>query len=587
MTRDTEIRCRAWPAFSALVALSLAGCAGMGSGGEAREIFNPAAAKASPVSVRSALSKDRCNMQHLGADIAAGMMGFPTRGANVSFANWIEATDTLPAFCRVTGEIAPMDAKAPPIAFGVALPTSWNHRSIQLGGGGLNGKVPTLTAAVGGSQSSALAQGYVTFGSDSGHAIADDRGWALNEESVKNLAYMQLKKTYDVAMVLMKRAYQRQPDFRYFVGRSQGGREGLTVVKRFPADYDGVIADVPIVNFSTLTLSPVLNQIQQIRVSRHVPKAKSTAIINEFMRQCDGLDGLVDGVIGNYIACRAIFDVSQGGSGRDPWAAIRCPGDVDPNPGDTSGKACLTSGQIETVNFMLKPYAYATPLVNGVTHFGNYTPGPLFANLLTDKRYAGQEGGAPTAVYDEGTGLSMVVGALMQDLSSNPITRYVEGGDLDVRRRELSAWMDTSDTDFDAFYRRGGKLIIKFGADDFIAKAGSQIDFFDRLSKDMGPDRLDAFARIYGIPQGGHGMHADAKNWSVDGLGKPLPVEAVPSASDQLAMLTEWVEKQVTPPKFLVATSGKRSLPICSFPAYPRYTSGDPAAAKSYICTRP
>ena len=30
------------------------------------------------------------------------------------------------------------------------------------------------------------------------------------------------------------------------------------------------------------------------------------------MRQCDNLDGLVDGIINNYMGYRAIFDVSQG-----------------------------------------------------------------------------------------------------------------------------------------------------------------------------------------------------------------------------------------------------------------------------------
>ena len=40
--------------------------------------------------------------------------------------------------------------------------------------------------------------------------------------------------------------------------------------------------------------------------------AKVNAIRGEFMRQCDKLDGLVDGIINNYMACRAIFDVTAG-----------------------------------------------------------------------------------------------------------------------------------------------------------------------------------------------------------------------------------------------------------------------------------
>ena len=83
--------------------------------------------------------------------------------------------------------------------------------------------------------------------------------------------------------------------------------------------------------------------------------AKVNAIRGEFMRQCDGLDGLVDGIINNYMACRAIFDVTQGAAGRHPWAAKRCPDNVDPNPADTSASACLTDGQISTLEFVYTP----------------------------------------------------------------------------------------------------------------------------------------------------------------------------------------------------------------------------------------
>ncbi len=39
--------------------------------------------------------------------------------------------------------------------------------------------------------------------------------------------------------------------------------EAMTVVQRCPSDYDGVAAMVPVVEFSTLALSPTLNLIQQ------------------------------------------------------------------------------------------------------------------------------------------------------------------------------------------------------------------------------------------------------------------------------------------------------------------------------------
>ena len=108
------------------------------------------------------------------------------------------------------------------------------------------------------------------------------------------------------------------------------------MAQRYPKDYDGVAANVPIVNFSTLMLAPELIRIQEKPEANWVTPAKVNAIRGEFMRQCDKLDGLVDGIMNNYMACRAIFDVKQGAKNRHPWAAKRCPNNVDPNPADTT-----------------------------------------------------------------------------------------------------------------------------------------------------------------------------------------------------------------------------------------------------------
>ena len=115
---------------------------------------------------------------------------------------------------------------------------------------------------------------------------------------------------------LVERMYGQEPRVNYYIGTSQGGREALTVAERYPDDYDGIISNVPIVNFSSLMLAPGLVRIQEKPLANWVTRAKVNAIRGEFMRQCDGLDGLADGIINNYMACRAIFDVKQGAGGR-------------------------------------------------------------------------------------------------------------------------------------------------------------------------------------------------------------------------------------------------------------------------------
>jgi feruloyl esterase len=51
--------------------------------------------------------------------------------------------------------------------------------------------------------------------------------------------------------------------------------------------------------------------------------------------------------------------------------------------------------------------------------------------------------------------------------------------------------------------------------------------------------------------------------------------------------LFDWVERGVAPPMHATVTAGDRSLPLCSYPMYPRYRSGPAFSAGSYVCTRP
>jgi hypothetical protein len=57
----------------------------------------------------------------------------PVRNAGNSTA---VRTPAKPAFCQLTGTIAPVTAGAQPIGFQVNLPTAWNGSSVQFGAAG-------------------------------------------------------------------------------------------------------------------------------------------------------------------------------------------------------------------------------------------------------------------------------------------------------------------------------------------------------------------------------------------------------------------------------------------------------------------
>ena len=44
----------------------------------------------------------------------------------------------------------------------------------------------------------------------------------------------------------------RGPEKLYFVGSCEGGREGLTMAQRYPADFDGIFSRVPVINWTAL-----------------------------------------------------------------------------------------------------------------------------------------------------------------------------------------------------------------------------------------------------------------------------------------------------------------------------------------------
>jgi feruloyl esterase len=104
-------------------------------------------------------------------------------------------------------------------------------------------------------QASPLGQGYVTYGTDSGHQTRPGeppQAFAMNDEALVNFAHASYKKVRDVAVAVMKRAYGHPPRKMYFVGSSEGGREGLTMAQRYPRDFDGIFARVPVIHWTAL-----------------------------------------------------------------------------------------------------------------------------------------------------------------------------------------------------------------------------------------------------------------------------------------------------------------------------------------------
>lgn len=543
------------------------------------------------------------DLAKVGTSIPASEIGEPVGSVTLYPPRWNEADQSTPAYMVVEGTIFPADPDGWPINFRVLLPAIWSLRSMQQGGGGINGIITVSeenNPMRGNVNGIMLGKGFALYGSDSGHQAergypgapkpshlttgpATGDAWVLNEEAIRNLGYMQMKKTHDAVMVIIERVYGQKPAFNYYVGSSQGGREALTVAQRYPEDFDGIISNVPIVNFSTLMLAPVLMRIQEISKENWVTTDKTEAITKEFLRQCDTLDGLSDGIINNYVAAREIFNVNDGKGTDDPWAALRKSGE-------------LTEGQIETLELTYSSYMFTNPLANGVESFGMWTPTiePDGFGMITDTRYKGQEGAGEDAPMFTHLGILGVKGFLMQDLSANPLD-YVEGGKWEERRQEISEWLDSTDPDLSRFYNLGGKIIFTIGAMDNIASSGAQMDYYQSLIDEMGQEKLDNFARLYVVPNGNHGLFGIS--YSENGDGEQIEEKQIlaPNHFQNIDMLIDWVENGKVPQRTLaIGSDGEiretldgEGYMMCSFPNYAKYTGGPANMVSSYLSEAP
>jgi feruloyl esterase len=76
-----------------------------------------------------------------------------------------------------------------------------------------------------------------------------------------------------------------------------------------------------------------------------------------------------------------------------------------------------------------------------------------------------------------------------------------------------------------------------------------------------------------------------AMSSDIDGNGLPVARAPLPSGYERFAVLVDWVERKSVPAMSLRVTGGGRSMPLCSYPFYPKYAGGPATDASSYTCS--
>ena len=501
-------------------------------------------------------------------------IGLPTAGAQVDSARIKRTGGT--EFCKVLGQIRPLDMTAQTIRFELNLPTQWNGKAVHYGGGGFDGSLTKAnglrTQEVGIVRDPVpLARGFATFGSDSGHhsvvfPFPDEAnellaGFASNPEQRRNFAHDALKKTHDVAVELMYRRYGVAPQRMFFIGGSTGGREAYFVTQLWPQDYDGVLGAYAGWNQVELDL-------QFIRVSQAeyragdgqtrgwLPKGATRLLAGSVMEACDAADGVKDGIISNPAGCHF-----------DP-ATLACSA--------IHGGRCLTPGQMESFRVFSTEQRTDMPLEHGVQSIPGFNvyAGTDLTGSLGLLRHPFKHPLFPfnSFYYVVGTGVlrDFLTGKRnFSALTFNTATggSYVQ--ELPVQSRAS----DASDADLTAFARHGGKLILLHGTGDATIPTGSTVQFYGMMQSRMGAEQVDRFARMYLVP--GFGHTRGVFNAGFDSLG----------------VLDAWLTTGKAPEGLVVTDNNKsehrRSRPLCDYPTWPKYVAGDVNAAASFVCAAP
>lgn len=519
-----------------------------------------------------------------GTTIAAGRIGLPSGAARVNSATWVAAsplsvaergptpaatiTPAAPEHCRVLGSIAPLDPKAPPIQFQVNLPAQWNGRSVQYGGGGFNGTLITglaLLPAARHEQAAPLARGYATVGTDSGHQTLPGQppqAFALNDEALVNSAHASYKKVRDVSVALMQSAYGRAPQKLYFVGSSEGGREGLTMAQRYPESFDGIFSRVPVIHWTGLQHAGLRDGLASMGEGWiRPPQVK--LVHDAVLAACDTLDGLADGLVGDPVACRSRFDIDS----------LRCSG----APADT----CLSAAQVQAVRTLHSPLRFDFDLANGLREYPGR--GPSGEGLVSYGPTGGWTawwlGSAPPSLPpQQANGIAWFygAGAIQYFYARDPafdLTKY-RPAEHEKRIREVSALMDSTDPDLSAFQARGGKLLMLENLADYAQSPYAGIAYHQSVVKKMGQPAVDGFFHLYAAP-------------NVDHVGTGGPANV-----DMLGALADWVERGQAPANLQLVEQGarppftvSRARPMCRWPLVARYRgSGDVNTASSFEC---
>ena len=555
----------------------------------------------------------------------AKLTGLPIANTRILTATEVAAGGGVPAHCNVVGVIDKRVSSQDPdhytygIGFAINLPDSWVGRFEMMGGGGTDGSLNQNPQGNGGSE---LTSGWVVAADDGGHEDAnpatsngltppftwqdDDPNaggsahFGIDAQARSDYGYEAMERATLVTKEITWYYYGERPQHSYFWGCSNGGRDAFMQVQRYPENYDGVVAgnpgfDLPRAGigeaWNEQSLAPLANGVDangQPNIEQSFQSQDLEVASAAILEACDGLDGLVDGVIDNYSACTtavvkphlANFTCGSGSHGSTPH-----------------GGTCLTPAQVTA---LLKIYDGAhnsddqALYSNWYWDAGIWDP-PTASGLGWQAWNVTLFGGLPA-------NLSLGAGAVPMVFHNPPIVTPVNSSTGAAGESQEKVIFDYNfDTDAPTIFAsvrgypespmefmtgvslnlapfafRGGKMIIYDSVNDGIFSGVDLVNWYNAMNRGQFGQAQD-FARLFLVPNMAHCG------------GGPATSDF---AANTLSAITDWVENGAAPAQ-IVAANHSSSSPFTAGGADPHHlfapgvTTNFPANGARPICPYP
>ncbi|KAH7413378.1 putative ferulic acid Esterase/Feruloyl esterase [Cadophora sp. MPI-SDFR-AT-0126] len=388
------------------------------------------------------------------------------------------------------------------------LPTNWTGRFLSTGNGGVSGCIQYADLAY------TAGLGFATVGANNGHNGTSGRAFGNNTDVVHDFADRSLHTGVVVGKQITEKYYGTAHKKSYYLGCSTGGRQGFKSVQTYPEDFDGVVAGAPALNFPNLNSwsASFFTYFGSPGNPAYVPRPLWTLIHQEILNQCDGIDGVVDGIIEDAELCRFRPE------------ALQCPSNATVN-----STTCLTSPQVDAVRKTFTDF-YG---VNGELIYPRMNPGSEV--VASNVYYLNGAMPYPTDWFKY---------VVLNDSTWDPATFTIQDAEFSNNQNpfDIKTWHG----DISAFQKAGGKLLHYHGQMDAIITSENSPVYYNLVSRTMGlnSSELDDFYRFFRVGGMGHCSGGDGAHMLGQRLGE---ITTLDPQNNILMRMVDWVEKGNAP----------------------------------------